>query len=250
MPLSPPSPYLTRHTRPERPARRLVCFPHAGGVANFYRPWGQYVDPSVELLAVQYPGRENRFREPLVPAMDPLVSAIAGELLTLPSLPTVLFGHSMGAAVAYETLLRIEQAGAAHDVTRLCVSGRSPDGGPGPAVRTDDEVIAAVSSLGGTNAAVFDDPDLRELVLPAIRNDYRLINDYRRRPDAPVLRTAVHALTGDRDPQVTPDEAAGWRALTSGPFNLTVLRGDHFYLVPAAEEVARISMEPAQTLPA
>jgi pyochelin biosynthetic protein PchC len=248
MSLSPPSPYLTRHTRPERPARRLVCFPHAGGAASFYRPWGQYVDPSVELLAVQYPGRENRFREPLVPAMDPLASAVAGELLTLPALPTVFFGHSMGAAVAYETLLRLAQAGAEH-VTRLCVSGRSPDGSGGPAVRTDDEVVAAVRSLGGTNAAVFSDPDLRELLLPAIRNDYHLIDGYRRRSDAPVLRAAVHALTGDRDPQVTPDEAAGWRAVTSGSFSLTVLRGDHFYLVPAAEEVARIAMEPARSLP-
>ncbi|GAA2260320.1 thioesterase II family protein [Streptomyces indiaensis] len=248
LPVPTPSPYLTRHTRPERPARRLVCFPHAGGAASFYRPWGRYLDPSVELTAIQYPGRENRFREPLVPAMDPLASAVAEELLALPELPTVFFGHSMGAAVAYETLLRLEGAGAGH-VTRLCVSGRSPDGFAGPAVRTDDEVVSAVRSLGGTNAAVFSDPDLRELLLPAIRNDYRLIDDYRRRPDAPLLRAAVHALTGDRDPQVTPDQAAGWRAVTSGAFRLTVLKGDHFYLVPEAEQVARIAMEPARTLP-
>lgn len=248
MPIPPAAPYLTRHTRPERPVRRLVCFPHAGGAASFYRSWAQYVPSSVELLAIQYPGRENRFREPLVPAMDPLASAVADELLALPPLPTVLFGHSMGAAVAYETLLRVERAGAGH-VTRLCVSGRSPDGSGGPVVRTDDEVVEAVRSLGGTHAAVFDDPDLRELLLPVIRNDYHLIDDYRRRTDAPPLRAAVHALTGDRDPQVTPDEAAGWRAVTSGAFGLTVLEGDHFYLVPAAEQVARIAMEPAGSLP-
>ncbi|MFI6107155.1 thioesterase II family protein [Streptomyces sp. NPDC051310] len=243
------SPYLTRHTRPDRPARRLVCFPHAGGAASFYRPWARYADPSTELLAVQYPGRENRFREPLIPTMEPLVSAVADELLALPPLPTVFFGHSMGAAVAYETLLRLERAGAAH-VTRLCVSGRSPDGAADrPAVRTDDEVVEAVRSLGGTHAAVFDDPELRELLLPVIRNDYHLIDGYRRRTDAPPLRADVHALTGDRDPQVTPEEATGWKALTSGSFTLTVLEGDHFYLVPAAERVARTAMEPAQPLP-
>ncbi len=248
MPASSPSSCLTRHTRPDRPARRLVCFPHAGGAASFYRPWARYADPGTELLAVQYPGRENRFREPLVPAMDPLASAVAGELLSLPPLPTVFFGHSMGAAVAYETLLRLEGAGTTH-VTRLCVSGRSPDGAAGPAVRTDDEVVEAVRALGGTHAAVWDDPDMRELLLPVIRNDYRLIDGYRRPADAPLLLADVHALTGDRDPQVTPEEAAGWSAVTSGSFRLTVLEGDHFYLVPAAERVARTAMETAPPLP-
>ncbi|WP_031079859.1 thioesterase II family protein [Streptomyces sp. NRRL S-118] len=248
MPTPSPSSWLTRHTRPDRPARRLVCFPHAGGAASFYRPWARYADPSTELLAVQYPGRENRFREPLVPAMDPLASAVAAELLALPPLPTVFFGHSMGAAVAYETLLRLEGAGAVH-VTRLCVSGRSPDDAAGPAIRTDDEIVEAVMSLGGTHAAVLDDPDMRELLLPVLRNDYHLIDGYRRPADAPPLHADVHALTGDRDPRVTPAEAAGWGALTSGAFTLTVLEGDHFYLVPAIEEVARLAMAPARPLP-
>ncbi|MFJ6728074.1 thioesterase II family protein [Streptomyces sp. NPDC091281] len=249
MPLSSPSPYLTRHTRPQRPERRLVCFPHAGGAASFFRPWSRYAGPSVELVAAQYPGRENRFREALIPEMDSLASAIADELLALPPLPTVFFGHSMGAAVAYETLGRLQQAGGAVHITRLCVSGRSPDGAAAPALRTDEEVVEAVRSLGGTQAAVFDDPDLRELLLPVIRNDYHLIDAYRRRTDVPLLRADVHALTGDRDPQVSPDEAARWSAVTSGAFTLTVLEGDHFYLVPAVERVARIAMEPAQPLP-
>ncbi|MEU3032769.1 thioesterase II family protein [Streptomyces incarnatus] len=249
MPSSSPSTYVTRHTRPEHPTRRLVCFPHAGGAASFFRPWARYVDPSVELLAVQYPGRENRFREALIPTMNPLASAIADELLTLPPLPTVFFGHSMGAAVAYETLLRLQQAGAAAHIARLCVSGRSPDGAAGPAVQTDEELVEAVRCLGGTHAAVFDDPDLRELLMPAIRNDYHLIDSYRRRTHAPLLHADVHALTGDRDPRVTPEEAAGWSAMTSGSFAVTVLEGDHFYLVPAAERVARLTMEPVEPLP-
>ncbi|WP_052868545.1 thioesterase II family protein [Streptomyces niger] len=242
------SSWLTRHTSPGRPHRRLICFPHAGGAASFYRGWQRYAGPESELLAVQYPGRENRLREPLVPAMEQLVAALTAELSALPPLPTVLFGHSMGAAVAYETLLRLERAGTTH-ITRLCVSGRAPDDASRTTVRTDDEVVEAVTSLGGTNAAVFEDPDLRDLFLPIIRNDYRLIDTYRRDPDAPLLRADVHALTGSCDPRVTPEQALGWRATTAGSFALSVFEGDHFYLVPAAEQVARTVMAPATSLP-
>ncbi|MFF2076054.1 thioesterase II family protein [Kitasatospora sp. NPDC058162] len=232
--------YLTRHSAPARPALRLVCFPHAGGGASFFRSWPAHLDPSTELLAVQYPGRENRFREPLVPDLATLADAVAEHLRPLPPLPTVLFGHSMGAAVAYETLLRLEAAGDS-PVLRLCVSGRAPDTAPGPGDHTDEQLVRTVQELGGTQAAVLDDPDLRELLLPIIRNDYRLIDRYRRSPDAPRLRADLLALTGDRDPQVTVEQARGWAATTDGAFSLHVLAGDHFYLVPAAAEVARLA---------
>ncbi|MFJ8329965.1 thioesterase II family protein [Streptomyces sp. NPDC094437] len=243
-----PTPALTQHTSPVAPARRLVCFPHAGGAASFYRDWRQFTQPEVELIAVQYPGRENRMREPLVPTLEKLVLALTEELLALPPLPTVFFGHSMGAAVAYETLLRIEHTGATH-VTRLCVSGRAPQRPPRASARTDEEVVAAVLALGGTHASVFEDPDLRELLLPIIANDYRLIDAYRPATEVPLLRASVHALTGSDDPQVTPEEAGQWRATTSGPFALTVLDGDHFYLVPEADQVARAALEPELRLP-
>ncbi|EST38543.1 hypothetical protein N566_06845 [Streptomycetaceae bacterium MP113-05] len=235
--------YLIRQTSPADPAVRLVCFPHAGGSASFFRSWSRHLPPTVELLSVQYPGRESRFSETLIPSMAPLSSAVAQQLLTLAPVRTVLFGHSMGAAVAYETLLRLEDAGAAH-FTRLCVSGRSLTGAPGKAVRTDEEVIEAVRSLGGTNGLVFDDPDLRDMLLPIIRNDYQLIDTYRRSEDAPILRAGIIAMTGDKDPQVAPREAEEWSTTTIGSFSLSVFDGDHFYLVSAAERVARLAVAP------
>jgi surfactin synthase thioesterase subunit len=76
--------------------------------------------------------------------------------------------------------------------------------------------------LGGTNAAVFDDPELRELLLPFLRNDYLLLDGYRRVADAPLLRADIHALICARDPRVTPEEAERWRTTTSGAFSLSV----------------------------
>ncbi|MFF9545395.1 thioesterase II family protein [Streptomyces albidoflavus] len=119
----------------------------------------------------------------------------------------------------------------------------------GASARTDEEVVAAVLALGGTHATVFEDPELRELLLPIIANDYRLIDAYRPAAGTPQLRAAVHALTGADDPQVTPEEAGQWRAVTSGRFALTVLDGDHFYLVPEAERVARAALDPELHVP-
>src|SRR3954471_165510 len=94
-----------RRARPDA-AVRLVCFPHAGGTASFFRQWSELVPEAVEVVALQYPGREDRLAEPLVPTMDELADQLAEDVASLAG-PTVLFGHSLGASVAYEVARRL-----------------------------------------------------------------------------------------------------------------------------------------------
>lgn len=216
-------------------ATRLICLPHAGGAASFFREWGAAIDDHVEVWAVQYPGRENRAGEACIDEMDVLVdAALDGIDPLLDGPPIALFGHSMGASVAHELTRRLEGRRPGL-VQRLFVSSR-----PGPrhqrALATtvhlggDDALVAEIAGLGGTTGAVLADPELRALVLPAVRSDYRLIERYAP-AGGPPLATAVVALTGTGDESLDVTAVGAWSEATTGRFRLRLFAGGHFYLV-------------------
>ncbi|GAA1912400.1 hypothetical protein GCM10009753_50400 [Streptantibioticus ferralitis] len=163
------------HPRPTA-GRRLVVFPHAGGGANFYRPWSELFGQDTEVQIVQYPGRETRMAEPLVSDPATLVGEVSEALRATDngSMTTALFGHSMGAIIAHEAALALESSGGVR-LTDLFVSGRrapgshspveDPGSGP-PRPRTDEEILESLRRHGGTPMALFDQPFARELFLP------------------------------------------------------------------------------------
>ncbi|MEV5016084.1 thioesterase II family protein [Streptomyces sp. NPDC053780] len=227
------------------PRLRLVCFPHAGGNAQLFHGWPARLPPDVELLAVRYPGRQERLAEPCARDMAALADAVTAALVPRLDRPLALFGHSMGSSVAYETALRLE---ARHGVVprRLFVSARSAPHRAKPTglhLRGDDELVAGVRRLGSLGSEVYDIPELRELLLPALRADYRLIENYR--PAAPPVRTRapITACLGREDPGCDPDAVLAWSELTrTGDFDLRIYPGDHFYLAEReAELVADIT---------
>ncbi|WP_061289108.1 thioesterase II family protein [Herbidospora cretacea] len=224
------------HPAPQAPAR-LVCLPHAGGSASFYMPVSSIMSPKVDVLAVQYPGRQDRRHEPLIPDLMTLADQVAEVLSRWMDRPTALFGHSMGAALAYEVALRLEAAGTAP--AGVFVSGRrapSTKRTENVHKRSDDGLVAELKRLAGTNAALLGDEEVLRMVLPATRNDYRAIETYEYDPGRR-LTVPLVALTGDNDPKTTVDEARAWRGHTDGPFDLRVYPGGHFFLTPHAADV-------------
>ncbi|MGW6445260.1 thioesterase II family protein [Lentzea sp. NPDC055074] len=213
------------HPAPEA-AVRLVCLPHAGGSASFYFPFSAALSPSVEVLSIQYPGRQDRRGEPLAGSISELADGVTEALAGWTDKPLALFGHSMGALVGYEVARRIP------GVTELFVSGRrAPHLQRDESVhtRTDDGVVEELKSLSGTGQQVFGDEELLRMVLPAIRGDYRAVETYRHVPGPP-LDVPIHALTGDSDPRVEVSEVEEWERHTSRSFALKTFSGGHFYL--------------------
>lgn len=218
---------------------KLVCFPHAGGGASAYRNWPLRLPSNVGVLAVRYPGREDRLGDPFASGLEALADDIADALGDLTRHRLVLFGHSMGASVAHEVALRLQERGC--PPAALCVSGRRPPhvtDGWRKLFGTDEEIIADVVRFDASGAEIFADPGLREVVLPAVCADYRIVDEYLGGPRPP-LDCPMLGYTGDSDSEVTPGQMRRWADMTSDTFRLRVLPGEHFYL--RAEEATLLA---------
>lgn len=218
------------HPAPVAP-KQLVCFPHAGGSASFYFPVARALSPAVDVLAVQYPGRQDRRREPCIEEIPAMADAVTEALRPAIDRPVALFGHSMGAVIAFEVATRLEQARTT-PLVALFVSGRrAPSRFREETVHLhgDDVLLADVAALSGTNTQVMEDEELVRMVLPAIRSDYRAAETYRWAGGGPLV-APIHAHVGDTDTRAEVPDVRAWAEHTSGEFTLTTYPGGHFYL--------------------
>lgn len=231
---------------------RLLLFPHAGGSASFFVPLAKALAPVADVLAVQYPGRQDRRLEAAHTAIAPLADEIAEVVGALDDdRPLAFFGHSLGAVVAFEVTRRLATAQRPGPAV-LVVSGRRA-----PSTLREESYhrlpeaafIAELGSLGGTDPRILAEPELLELIVPPTRADYQAIETYEPGPDA-VLDIPVVALIGDTDSRVTTAEAERWREHTSASFELRHFTGGHFYLVDQQPAVVDTLTGVLATLPA
>ncbi|MFC8042063.1 thioesterase II family protein [Nocardia sp. NPDC057353] len=235
------------HEAPEAGAR-LICFPHAGGSASYFFPVSTALTPEFDVRAVQYPGRQDRRNEEFVPSIEELADRVHAALIPAMEGPVAFFGHSMGSVLAFEVARRFEASGAGPLV--VFASGRRA-----PSVirdesarfRDDATIVAEMRALGGTDSRVLDDPEMRAMVLPAIRNDYRAVEAYHAEPDTTITAPIV-VLTATDDPRTTVAEAERWHRHTTGNGALHTFDGGHFYLEKHAKRVVSVIAETLREL--
>ena len=233
--------WIRRPAGPPRPGQtRLVCFPYAGGGAAAFHPWGRVAPKALDLCTVLLPGREARLVEEPVERLVPLVETLATVLAPLLVPPFALYGHSLGAVLAYELAREIGRRGGPSP-RALIVSGRNaphlPDRRPQlhrlPRREFVDEIVRRYK---GIPEGILGEPELLDLLLPALRGDVAMIETYLHSQGEP-LAIPVHVFGGLSDPSTTDEGLEAWRSLTSGPFTLRKLPGDHFFLHSARADL-------------
>jgi medium-chain acyl-[acyl-carrier-protein] hydrolase len=215
--------------RPAGPVR-LYCLPHAGGSASSFRSWIGAL-PGVAVCPVQPPGREARFRDTPHRQMEPLVRELTDVVLSTADGPYAVYGHSLGALVAFEVVREIRRR-AAQAPVHLFVSGSAApqcpaDGLGAVAEAPEAEVVAMLRKLGGTPDWLLADPTLLELIMPAVRADFSVKETYQYVPEAP-LDLPVTVLAAHGDPRAAEDEMPLWAEQTTGPFELHTVGDGHF----------------------
>jgi medium-chain acyl-[acyl-carrier-protein] hydrolase len=211
---------------------RLFCFPPAGAGASLFSTWARELPAGVEVCSVQLPGREDRRAEAPLRRLPAAMSDVCADLRPFWDQPYVLFGHSMGALLAFEAARALRAVGDPAPQQLLCSACRSPE-----AVRTetsvyrlpDAEFIRHLRVLGGIPEPVLRDPEMMELFLPILRADFELLQTYEFRSQPP-LRCPITVFGGTQDTEAPPHILDAWRHHTTGPFDRIEFASGHFFI--------------------
>jgi|SRR5215471_17754969 len=217
----------------------VVCFPFAGAGPLFFRPWNRFAEPDLEIFAPPLPGRERLIDRPLPRSMQEAAEAVLPAVLARARAgPVALFGHCFGATLAYEVARRLDGL----PVLRLFASGaagpwtwREPRATGLP----DDQFTEMVEELAGYCHPALEHPEMRSLIMPALRADLEISENYRPasmdRLDVPIT-----VIRGRDDRFVGKAETEEWARVTNGDFDSVEVSGDHMYVVHSGQQVVDI----------
>lgn len=225
--------------RPEA-SWRLIGLPYGGGGPQAFRGWPDALPDSVELLAVNMPGRGSRLGDPLITDMDTLVWHIVQAMGGAFDKPFAFFGHSVGALTAYETARRLQELGLPMPL-RVFASAHHA---PGDSVPTEpmydlpvDELVEVIRRLGLVPEEALNNPELLDLIVPPLRADFAISETYSL-AHVSALIAPITALGGTDDDLVSPADLLAWSGYTDAGFDALTFPGDHFYTADRLSEVA------------
>jgi surfactin synthase thioesterase subunit len=210
---------------------RIFCFPYAGGGASVFRTWKNYFDQKTGIYPVQLPGRENRIGEKPFSDMDLLVSELADELLRYMDRPFILFGHSIGARIAFEFARKLRSISARCPECLIVAGSRSPEiPEPKPLHHLDNEnFINELKRFSGTPEAVLENKELMDLFVPVLRADFAIDETWKFRDEKP-FAFPVYVFGGTRDREADYEELCKWSNHTTDKFFIEMLEGGHFFI--------------------
>ncbi|QUI29515.1 thioesterase [Streptomyces alfalfae] len=233
------NPWFAQSEPADEPGIRLFCLPYAGGNASAYRTWRDLAPEHVRVHPLELPGRGTRWNETPVSRMPLVTGMLADVLAGHLDRPYALFGHSMGGLIAFELARTLRERGLPQPAHLFVSGSAAPDV---PRTRRpihaapDAEVIEELRFLGGTPPELLADAALMELVLPALRADFCLLETYEYRALAP-LTVPLTVFGGQADPLVASAQLHLWLRQARDHSRLVILPGEHFFLHSAVRDV-------------
>lgn len=212
---------------------RLFCFPYAGGGASFFRNWPNHLAPEIEVCPIQLPGREDRLLEPSFTQLLPLVHKLVDVIYPYLEKPFCFFGHSIGSLIAFELARQLRQEYAIcplHLFLSGCAAPQLLHRAEEPIhLLPDDALLEQLRNLHGTPESILQNAELMQILLPAIRADYKACETYEYIPGE-VLPCSLSVSGGREDEEASPEDLAAWHVHTQNHFTMRLFRGHHFFL--------------------
>lgn len=210
----------------------LFCIPYAGGNASIYKDWTPAAPEGVEVCPVELPGRGRLFKQPFADSLEVLAETIREAITPYTARPYAIFGHSMGALLAYEVTAQLRSAGHP-EPSALFLSGRCPPfgGRTGTSVSRlpDPQFLEHLRKLAGTPQEILASEELMQIFLPVLRSDFSLCEEYEPQ-EAQIFTMPVTVMSGDEDEETSEREMQRWRRVTTGAFTSRRYPGDHFFM--------------------
>jgi amino acid adenylation domain-containing protein len=224
----------------------LLCLPHAGGGVHTFRGWSSQLGPDIAVEPIVLPDRDGDLRAPHHD-MTALIDDLAYDLQDRIKAPYALFGHSLGAVVAFELARRMSAEPTTAAPVLLIVSGSGPPQRVANSSHRhhelpDDEFAREVEKLGGTPPGALDDPDVRKVLLPQLRADFAVAETYNpaaNTTDDLTVPCPISVIIGDTDHTLDHDTLAEWSTHTTSWFRQRTLPGGHFLLDDAQPHLLR-----------
>lgn len=217
----------------------MFCLPYAGGGASAFNSWPDALPDTVELQAVQLPGRESRYSEPMFTQILETASALATSIEPYLDRPYALFGYSMGALIAFELMRELRRRGSHLPEQLFVAARRAPQNSPicPPLTHlTLDGFLEKMRHYYDPPQGAWELPELLEIILPPLRADMRMCEGYIYHPEPP-FDCPIHAFAGHSDICSPPDIVQAWREQTTGDFEMDVFEGGHFFINTALDDL-------------
>lgn len=210
---------------------RVFCFSYAGGGASVFRNWLSFFENRAQIYPVQLPGRENRICEKPYDNMNELVKDLSEDLKCFLDKPFILFGHSIGAKIAFEFARKLRNEYGIEPKCLVVSGSRAPEyPEPRPLhILNDENFIKELKRFSGTPKAVLENKELMDFFLPLLRADFTLDETWKYEEDKS-FDFPIYAFGGTKDDEADYKEILDWSNHTSAQFDIFMIKGGHFFI--------------------